>query len=113
MHFHEDSDSLTELRLIRESLGRLEELLGGGDSKTADSKRPRRGQAHHRARHFLRAILLDGPLTWDEVKSRGDQFGHSERTLRRARPGIADVVFQRDGQPPLWRLKEEVRRDGA
>lgn len=114
-------------QIAREILHELREIRDLLSSREAGESQPtkapvgwtttpipgKRGVTRYRARHFLRAQLLDGPLTWGEIVTRGDEFGHKEHTLRRARGLVADLIYPGGDSPPVWKLKEEVRHDGA
>lgn len=98
---------LTAIRLL------LEELVHPAPSAQRSSARSSR---RRQAASFLRVVLMNGALTWAEIVEKGSEFNHSEHTLRRVRNEVADVAYRRgaaSGEPPVWALKEEVRRDGA
>lgn len=99
----------SQLDRIESKLDRLLALMGPRPNPAPGGVRGRR---KYQARHFLRAVLLDGPLTWDAVTEQAVQANHSEHTLRRIRHEIANIEYRAD-EAPLWHLKEGVRRDGA
>lgn len=110
--FDQDDEQVGKSQLDRIE-GKLDRLLALVEFRPAKPASVGvRGRRKYQARHFLRAVLLDGPLTWDAVTEQAVQANHSEHTLRRIRHEIANIEY-RASEAPLWHLKEGVRRDGA